>query len=301
MKAVILQRKAAPATDRPVGGVTKSSGRPLDEDTRAFMESRFHYDFGRVRVRSDSEASRSAWAVNARAYTIGRHVVFGAGRYAPGTPQGERLLAHELTHVAQQQNGVAGASPEAERETSGNERRLHSSQMLSLHAPATPFARSATSTGQEDEDPDVIAYKRLQEGKWVPVLKGTAPGKKVPTGGDSFTTRPGRTPAEEQAFKQYELEQKLLKLRLRAQLAARQLVESISQPSDLEKFLQHAGIPTRPPKDHPDLLDSFLSGVPILKEAVDVGKEVLTTARDAGDLLDAVAAGDVEERRDAAR
>jgi hypothetical protein len=80
-----------------------SAGRPLDPSARAFMEPRFGHDFSRVRVHTDHTAARSAEAVAARAYTVGSHMVFGAGRYAPASQEGRRLIAHELTHVLQQQ------------------------------------------------------------------------------------------------------------------------------------------------------------------------------------------------------
>jgi Domain of unknown function (DUF4157) len=60
------------------------------------------HDFSNVRVHTDARAMESARAVNALAYTVGNHIVFGAGQHAPGTPSGRRLLAHELTHVVQQ-------------------------------------------------------------------------------------------------------------------------------------------------------------------------------------------------------
>jgi hypothetical protein len=66
------------------------------------MESRFGHDFSSVRVHTDAKAAESAHAVDARAYTLGQNIVFGTGQYAPGTPTGQRLLAHELTHVVQQ-------------------------------------------------------------------------------------------------------------------------------------------------------------------------------------------------------
>jgi len=66
------------------------------------MEPRFGHDFSNVRVHTDSKAAESAGAVDALAYTVGRDVVFGAGQYMPGTREGQRLLAHELTHVVQQ-------------------------------------------------------------------------------------------------------------------------------------------------------------------------------------------------------
>src|SRR6266850_5158893 len=91
-----------------VDDVLRSSGQPLDPATRGFMESRFGHDFGQVRIHNDEQAARSARLVDARAYTVGRNVVVGAGEYAPGTSEGNRLLAHELAHVVQQAQGGAG-------------------------------------------------------------------------------------------------------------------------------------------------------------------------------------------------
>jgi outer membrane protein OmpA-like peptidoglycan-associated protein len=82
--------------------VLRSPGQPLDTANRAFMEQRFGHDFSQVRVHADTKAAESASAVKALAYTVGLDVVFGARRYAPGTIEGDRLLAHELTHVVQQ-------------------------------------------------------------------------------------------------------------------------------------------------------------------------------------------------------
>jgi hypothetical protein len=105
-----LQRRAAsPATGLAppiVHEVLRSPGQSLDPATRAFVEPRFGHDFGRVRVHADARAAQSADAVNALAYTVGRDVVFGAGRYAPRTDDGRHLLYHELTHVAQQRGGA---------------------------------------------------------------------------------------------------------------------------------------------------------------------------------------------------
>ena len=89
----------APAS---VDHVLGSSGRPLEPALRQDMEQRFAQDFSAVRVHTDATAERSAHEVNAHAYTVGRNVVFGAGQFAPTTPAGRRLLAHELAHVVQQ-------------------------------------------------------------------------------------------------------------------------------------------------------------------------------------------------------
>jgi len=82
--------------------VIGTSGEPIDAATRGFMESGFGRDFSGVRVHAGPDAHASASDVDAAAYTVGRHVVFGAGHYAPGTQAGRQLLAHELTHVLQQ-------------------------------------------------------------------------------------------------------------------------------------------------------------------------------------------------------
>jgi hypothetical protein len=87
--------------------VLGSAGQPLDAATRDFMESRFEYDFGNVRVHSGAQAQAAARSVDALAFTVGRDVVFGAAQYSPHTTEGKRLLAHELTHVVQQ--GATGS------------------------------------------------------------------------------------------------------------------------------------------------------------------------------------------------
>jgi len=85
-----------------VDEVVRSPGKPLDSQTRAFMEPRAGHNFSKVRVHTDERAAESAEAVNALAYTVGNDVVFGRGQYSPKTPQGQYLIAHELAHVVQQ-------------------------------------------------------------------------------------------------------------------------------------------------------------------------------------------------------
>src|SRR5690242_7451780 len=129
-----IQRKQAgaapPAKSPAVQQVLSSPGQPLDSGAIAFMEPRFGRDFSRVRVHTDSNAASSARELNAQAYTVGEHVVFASGRYAPATQAGRSLLAHELTHVAQQQNGfraeTGSAADLAEQEALANERRIES-------------------------------------------------------------------------------------------------------------------------------------------------------------------------------
>ena len=103
-----IQRYSGQATEAmdtapaSVDRVLASAGRPLEPMLRQDMEQRFGYDFSQVRVHTGDIAGQSARDVNANAYTAGHNIVFGAGRFAPGTLEGHRLIAHELTHVVQQ-------------------------------------------------------------------------------------------------------------------------------------------------------------------------------------------------------
>jgi hypothetical protein len=112
---LVGQRRAAPGASGAldagpaVSRVLETSGQPLDAVTRSFFATRFEHDFAHVRVHADAQAAESAHSVRALAYTVGSHVVFGAGQYAPNTSAGKRLLAHELTHVVQQ----SGVTPRA--------------------------------------------------------------------------------------------------------------------------------------------------------------------------------------------
>lgn len=127
-----LQRaaNAGPVNEVPpiVYEVLRSTGQPLDAHTRSFFESHFDHDFSQVLLHTDIKAAESARAIDAQAYTVGRDVVFGVGRYAPSTSWGRRLIAHELTHVMQQTDalpegvtaGLKTADDKSEREAEGN-------------------------------------------------------------------------------------------------------------------------------------------------------------------------------------
>lgn len=102
-----LQRKAAGPAELSVAppivhDLLNSPGEPLDRATRDFMEPRFQRDFGHVRVHTGSRAAESARSVNALAFTVGDHISFGEGQYAPHSVKGKNLIAHELTHTLQQ-------------------------------------------------------------------------------------------------------------------------------------------------------------------------------------------------------
>lgn len=88
-----------------VNQALQGPGQAIDPETRAYMEPRLGHDFSGVRLHTGSQAAASAGAMQANAYTVGRDIVFATGRYAPGSQTGKRLLAHELSHVVQQDTG----------------------------------------------------------------------------------------------------------------------------------------------------------------------------------------------------
>ena len=118
------RNRAAPAI---VGEALRQPGQPLEPATRGFMETRFGRDFGPVRVHVGVLAAESANAIQALAYTSGRDIVFGPGKYAPRTGTGRQLLAHELVHVIQQ----TGRSPSGRPASGGSDHALRGAE----HAP----------------------------------------------------------------------------------------------------------------------------------------------------------------------
>lgn len=143
--------------------VLSSPGQPLDAPTRAFMEPRFGHDFGHVRVHHNPRAAESARAVNARAYTVGRDIVFGAGHFAPNTHQGRQLLAHELAHTVQQRSRSSpppSSDPAGIHESSANAagRQVANGATLSHPLPAcgVGLARAPVT-------PDALDDRQLAE------------------------------------------------------------------------------------------------------------------------------------------
>jgi hypothetical protein len=102
-------RSSQSAQSRPVQSllhqaakVVRAPGKPLDPLLCSGAEARFGVDFSHVRVHDDAAAAASAEAANARAYTVGSHIVFGRGEYRPHDTVAPRIVLHELVHVAQQ-------------------------------------------------------------------------------------------------------------------------------------------------------------------------------------------------------
>ena len=110
-----VQRKCASCASAETGHASgeaaaravSGGGAPLSPDLRAYFEPRFGRDLSSVRVHTDFRAGRAADAISARAFTVGDHVAFAAGEYAPYRADGRRLIAHELAHTIQQAPFVA--------------------------------------------------------------------------------------------------------------------------------------------------------------------------------------------------
>jgi len=165
-----IQRKeasdgSAAPSHTSVKQALQSGGQPLDGHTRSFMESRFGYDFSRVQIHDDPLAHRSSSEINALAYTHGNHIVFGAGKYRPETAAGKQLLAHELTHVVQQNaggemniqrkasaGGGGGVSPDVQGAANGGKK------------PDTRQKCPPAPTGIGDIDPDPPCPKASHAG-----------------------------------------------------------------------------------------------------------------------------------------
>ncbi|BEP13950.1 hypothetical protein acdb102_22610 [Acidothermaceae bacterium B102] len=146
----MLQRLAGPEEDiqtSPVLDVVgRGGGQPLAPQVRTDMESRLGSDFSNVRVHTDSKAAASAEAVSAQAYTVGNEIVFGSGSYAPESPSGMHTIAHELTHVQQQERGPVSGTD--------------TGTGISISSPTDPFEVEAE--GRADT---ALSMRRSREGE----------------------------------------------------------------------------------------------------------------------------------------
>lgn len=108
-----LQKKETGNTTGALPGVSSyvhslnGRGQSLPVETNQFFSEKMGYDFSNVKVHTGTEAAASAKEVNAKAYTVGKHIVFNDSYYNTGSTDGKKLIAHELTHVVQQEGGAA--------------------------------------------------------------------------------------------------------------------------------------------------------------------------------------------------
>jgi len=131
-----------------------SSSNALDAGTRSNMEGRFGFDFANVSIHADSDAAELTRDLGANAVTIGSDVYFGAGKFAPQTSGGSRLLAHELTHVVQNERAPSASSFSALSERgSSSEVEAHSAadRVVAGHNVA-PSAAPTAALSMDPED-----------------------------------------------------------------------------------------------------------------------------------------------------
>jgi hypothetical protein len=165
-----IQRHTVPAAAEEgtapasVDRVLASLGMPLEPELRQDMEQRFEHDFSRVRVHSGADAEQSARDVSANAYTVGHDIVFGAGRFAPSTHWGRRLIAHELTHVIQQNWQTSRPTALALGDPRGD-----------LEGQANDAGAQATIAKSVDASPDATA--RIQRDFVTPVPNTPPPSQ----------------------------------------------------------------------------------------------------------------------------
>jgi len=140
---------ATPGIESSINSL-RGGGQPLPESTRKYFKPRFGYDFSGVRVHADSKASETAKSINARAFTKGKNIVFGAGQYSPETSKGRRLLAHELTHVVQQK-GKSSQEPQIQAQAIESRLRTRSTRRKLIRNPRTT-------------DSQILVFIRSQKG-----------------------------------------------------------------------------------------------------------------------------------------
>lgn len=173
-------------TSSIVHEVLSSPGEPLDGPTRSFFESRFGHDFSRVRLHDGAKAAESASAINARAYAVGRNIVFGPGAFAPERPDGRELLAHELVHTLQQNSSGNGLTDDLkvnhpddnfEQEAGRVARRIVSARSH-VSVPIGNIAKVSRPVVQRDTPPidDPTRYKKVHEALFVPPTTTSATG-----------------------------------------------------------------------------------------------------------------------------
>lgn len=165
---------AEPSFERALGTARDHGGERLPEPLRESMEDRFDAGFGHVRVHRDARASALAERVRARAFTVGSEVFFRESEYQPATEGGQRLIAHELTHVLQQSQGApsAGGAPTIQRAPDDGAPELDESPVA--RAPSGDSAASAQPATPEPESPkDAELQSPAQQEAWQKDRDGT--------------------------------------------------------------------------------------------------------------------------------
>jgi uncharacterized protein DUF4157 len=162
-----------------LNGGDNTSGQPLDVTVRTPMERRFGHDFADVRVHTDGLSAMSAEVLHSRAYTIGNHLVFGAGRYAPASKEGERLIAHELTHVMQRDRAWSASSKAAVSQNNDPaevEARIAAENVVTGNPVNVSAAPAAIARDGDDDESFWKSFVQGASGLGYGAVQGFAPG-----------------------------------------------------------------------------------------------------------------------------
>lgn len=116
----------------------RGSGAPLPAALRDEMQALLQADLGGVRLHTDATADDAARAIRARAFTIGEDVFFAAGQLAPESAAGRALLAHELTHVVQAQQGRLASSTSGLRVSDPDDAMEREAEHVATRVAASP-------------------------------------------------------------------------------------------------------------------------------------------------------------------
>lgn len=203
----------APASLTPL----HSSGQPLDPQLRSLMETRFEHDFSQVRIHTDTQAAESAHEMQARAYALKNEIVFGAGQYQPQTPEGQFLLAHELTHVVQQQSATGPAQLGSKDSPGEAEANLVARAVVANQKIPKNIARTEAFVARQPADAPVANTAQAEREREVEAIKvGEANyvlyQNEVRTGGSSswLANNPGNMDLTENTVKWGSYEGKFL-------------------------------------------------------------------------------------------
>jgi len=198
---------------------TKGEGHPLPPPTRAFMETGFGIDFGQVRIHTDRSAAELNNEIHAEAFTHGSDIYFNQGKYST-TTKGQKLLAHELTHVVQQ-NRSRGLPPKpAHRKLVGRTalEPVESSAepvVPPAHPIATPAAHQAP-TSAAVPPPAAPASKPAPAPDLNETAKGLPAEKEGAPGGEK-AIEPAKAPAKPQEDAEFQQAKKEIRKDARRQ------------------------------------------------------------------------------------
>jgi hypothetical protein len=164
----------------------RGGGTALPETTRGFFEPRFGADFAGVRVHTDDRVEKTAQSLGAKAFTVGHDIAFGRGQYAPGSSEGRRLLAHELTHVLQQGAGSGVVQRQEDPDAPDPLESLVEDLVSAVQDPlAEVILRPPKSRKARKTTPELVLKQRWPKIRaWI--VDQTFGGKKPPVPPDDF-------------------------------------------------------------------------------------------------------------------